>query len=407
MAESIAPPARPATGALTLALVFGGLYAVQGVTGSLVQIGLPAIMRQSGAGLDRIGLLYLLFLPWGLKFLWAPLVDRHWSPRLGRRRSWILPCQAGLLLALAATALCDPVGQLPLVMALLFVMALLAATQDTATDALAVEVMPGSDRGIAGSAQVAGGYLGIVVGVGVWLPLYAAYGWAVSVLLLVLAAAVLTIPVWLGRDIERARPGPPARPSLLAALRRPKLRRGLAAVLAYQFGGRVGVALLGPFLVDAAMPIATIGWVKGIGGALIGLSSAVLAGLVLRRLRPGAGLWLFAAIHAAVFAGLAVAAGMGMRDPMIIGFLALAQGAAFSCCFVALYSTMMGWCSPDQPGTDFALLQSADAVLAIVAGVAAGAIGQALGHVANFTLAAAALTLAAGGAWYFTTRRPE
>ncbi|MGQ3070270.1 MAG: MFS transporter [Ferrovibrionaceae bacterium] len=401
----ISVPGRPATGALTLTLVFGGLYAVQGVTGSLVQIGLPAILRQEGVALDRIGLLYLLFLPWGLKFLWAPAVDRYWLPRLGRRRSWLLPCQAGLLLALAATALTDPIGQLPLLMALLFVMALLAATQDTATDALAVEVLPGTGRGLAGSAQVAGGYLGIVVGVGAWLPLYAAFGWAVSVALLALAAAILTIPTWLARDIERGALTSRARPSLRNAWARPQVRRGLAAVLAYQLGSRLGVALLGPFLIDAAMPLATIGWVKGMGGAVTGLVSAVLAGVVLRHMRPGTGLWLFAGLHALVFVGLACAAGLGWRDPLVVGFLALAQGAAFACCFVALYSTMMGWCSSDQPGTDFALLQSADAVLAIVAGLAAGAIGQALGHLANFTIAAAALTCAAAGAWYFTTRR--
>jgi PAT family beta-lactamase induction signal transducer AmpG len=44
----------------------------------------------------------LLALPWALKFVWAPVVDRWWWPRVGRRHSWILPMQLAATLGLIA-----------------------------------------------------------------------------------------------------------------------------------------------------------------------------------------------------------------------------------------------------------------------------------------------------------------
>ena len=119
-------------GLFGLGLLFAALYTAQGLTGSLVHSALPTILRQEGAALGDLGLLYLLFLPWALKFLWAPLVDRFSWQALGHRRSWILLCQAGLVAVALAAALLDPARQLGWLLALLFVTALLAATQDIA-----------------------------------------------------------------------------------------------------------------------------------------------------------------------------------------------------------------------------------------------------------------------------------
>lgn len=62
------------------------------------------ILRTRGYSLDAIGLTALLALPWALKFVWAPVVDRWWWPRIGRSRSWILPIQLAATLVLTALA---------------------------------------------------------------------------------------------------------------------------------------------------------------------------------------------------------------------------------------------------------------------------------------------------------------
>jgi hypothetical protein len=85
-------------------VLLGSLYFSQGLPFGFFTQALPVMLRQQGWALGEIGLSSLLALPWALKFLWAPLVDRHSLPELGRRRSWILPLQvlgAGILAALA------------------------------------------------------------------------------------------------------------------------------------------------------------------------------------------------------------------------------------------------------------------------------------------------------------------
>ena len=80
------------------------LYICQGLPTGVFTQALPALLRQYGAPLSVIGLSGLLAMPWALKFLWAPFVERHFSARIGQRRSWILPMQMLALLSLLAIA---------------------------------------------------------------------------------------------------------------------------------------------------------------------------------------------------------------------------------------------------------------------------------------------------------------
>ena len=79
------------------------LYFVQGLPFGFQSTALPVYLRAEGISLESIGFASALALPWMLKALWAPLVDSRFSARLGRRRSWILPMQAGLMCCIAAS----------------------------------------------------------------------------------------------------------------------------------------------------------------------------------------------------------------------------------------------------------------------------------------------------------------
>ena len=66
-------------------LLLGSLYLAQGLPYGFFTQALPVLPRARGLSLEAIGLSSLLALPWALKFLWAPAVDRQ-----GSRRGWIL-----------------------------------------------------------------------------------------------------------------------------------------------------------------------------------------------------------------------------------------------------------------------------------------------------------------------------
>lgn len=391
--------------------LFGGLYAAQGMTGSMVQTALPTALRDAGMALDRIGFLYLLYLPWAVKFLWAPLVDRYTLYRLGRRRAWLLACQTGLILCFIAVAFVPPAVSLPVLMVLLLAVATLAATQDIATDALAVEATPADRRGFISGAGVGGSYLGFLIGIGLWLPVYASFGWRAAMLVMAACLVAATLPALFARRIDQTEPrrddGAVTRASVLSGLRRRTLRNGLLFLLIYQAGLRLGIALLGPFLVDAGLSLSEIGWLKGTGGAIIGALAAVAGGLIARRLGPKWSLLGCALMQAALFGLLALAAMSGTVGGQVLALLILAQAAVTALSFVALYTSMMGWCSPKQTGTDFALLQSADAIGAIVLAAVAGFISEYLGHAVNFTIAATLLLFAAAASLAVTRLTAE
>ena len=76
------------------------LYLAQGLPTGIFSQALPAILRSYDVSLTVIGFSGLLAIPWALKFLWSPYVDKYHSSRLGRSRSWILPMQALAVLLL-------------------------------------------------------------------------------------------------------------------------------------------------------------------------------------------------------------------------------------------------------------------------------------------------------------------
>jgi MFS family permease len=100
---------RPAT---KLALLTS-LYFSQGLPFGFFTQALPVFLREEGMGLGAIGLTSMLALPWALKFLWAPAVDRYGSERFGRRKSWIVPLQLCAALLLGAIAFLEPSGADP------------------------------------------------------------------------------------------------------------------------------------------------------------------------------------------------------------------------------------------------------------------------------------------------------
>ena len=69
---------------------------------------LQAWMTKADVNLTTIGLFSMVALPYSLKFLWAPILDRYVPPFLGRRRGWLVITQALLLLSIAAMSLHNP-----------------------------------------------------------------------------------------------------------------------------------------------------------------------------------------------------------------------------------------------------------------------------------------------------------
>src|SRR5580658_5336162 len=79
-----------------------------GLPFNLTNFTLQAWLASAGLSIKTIGIFSLAALPYNIKFLWAPVLDRYLPPILGRRRGWILIYQACLAVCIGIMGLCSP-----------------------------------------------------------------------------------------------------------------------------------------------------------------------------------------------------------------------------------------------------------------------------------------------------------
>ncbi|CAD7035246.1 MFS transporter [Pseudorhizobium endolithicum] len=373
-----------------------GLYVAQSIIGGITWTGLPAVMREAGVPLDRIGLVSLIALPWVLKFLWSPMVERYRLPTRGRNRSGTIVLIGGLIsiFGLILAGAFEPTRWMPL-FAILTVVAFAASTVDIACDGFAVQSLATSQHGWANAAQVGGAYLGSALGGGLFLYLIGTSDWQIATWSMAAALFLLGLPFLL---VAARAPKEGTRehvPSLLHALRRPRLRQGLFAAAIFVVALKVSLGMIGPFLVDAGVDLATIGILNGTGSLIIGSAAALIGGACVRAWGTKPVLILALILQASLLALLAASRITGAFPVSVIMTVAVASSSgvmAFG--FVALYAQFMRLSDPRQAGVDFTLFQCADAAVSIAGGVIAGQIAEAFGYGIFFT-AAAALALGA------------
>lgn len=364
----------------------GGVYVAQSVIGGLTMLGLPAVLRTEGLPLDQIGLLYLTVLPWAVKFLWAPYVEHFRLPPVGRNRSNLIVivgnslCVAGIILV----GLLQPSLLIP-VIAVLAVVALVASTVDIACDGYAVEKLARAHHGWGNAAQVGGSYLGSAVGGGLFLVLVDKQGWQFGCFIMAAVILLLGLPFAFGpasREVSMERSHTP---SLKVTLTRPEIRLGLVATALFVASQKWGLSMLGPFLVDQGIDLATLGLLNGAGSMFIGLAGALAGGFLVRLYGSSNVMAVVLAIQAILLAAFAWAAlGGAVSNAMLIGLAIASSSGVMSIGFVALYAQFMRWSDPRQAGVDFTVFQCVDGIVSIAGGVAAGSLAEHFGHASLF-----------------------
>jgi len=117
---------------------------------------LPIWLATHGVPLELIGLLPLAGLPYAIKVLWAPLLDRWPIPWPDRRRGWIALLQLLLGLSIASLALLRPSTDphtLAAIGLVALLVAVLSATQDIVIDAYRTDLLPQQERGAGAAAN--------------------------------------------------------------------------------------------------------------------------------------------------------------------------------------------------------------------------------------------------------------
>ncbi|KQS36278.1 MFS transporter [Pedobacter sp. Leaf194] len=189
---------------------FIALYFAEGLPMGTLFIGIPAWMAMNDKTIVEIGSFDVACaLPWTFKFFVAPLMDRYTYLPMGRKRPWVIICQTGLFLSMAGFAFIpDPLSNVHLLVIGGFIVSVFGASQDAATDGLAVDTVPAEEQAktnayMNGSRMIGSSF---ALTVGTWL--LTAYNFRISVLAIAfLIGVVVLVPLLLReRRMERLFP---------------------------------------------------------------------------------------------------------------------------------------------------------------------------------------------------------
>ncbi|WP_419657224.1 major facilitator family transporter [Desulfosarcina variabilis str. Montpellier] len=384
------------------AVLLGSLYSSQMLGLSFVVMAIPAILRQSGAGLDKLGWIYGLGFLWSLNVLWAPLVDRYGSRRHGHYRIWLLVMQALLILVMLSASCFVMPEQLPILMVFFAGLCLASATQDIAADALAVKILAPGERGLGNGIQSAGNLIGGMIGGGVVLMVYGRLGWQGSMWALAAGTALPLMVILRFREP----PSPMERGEkdvgfgvLVRFFRRPGIWHWLTVLLVFRAGNMVNYGLITPILVDLGWGLDRIGFSLNIVGPLFGVAGSALGGWIVGYQGRKPALLFSIGLVGLASVGLMILV-RGVHSQLmvcaIIGLMMIAYGVAIA----VMYTIIMDNADPASAGSDVTLQMS-------VSGLFSFAFGGLSMHVAEFIgyTGVLVVSLGLGGITFFLVCR--
>lgn len=350
----------------------------------MVIIAIPDWMRTIGVDIRIIGLFSIAQLPWSLKYLWAPLIDRYTPPWLGRRRGWAVIAQ----LALAILTLClAGVGSHPdapwVIAALALAIAFASATQDIALDAYTVDVLKEEEYGTVAGARVAFYRLAMLSTGGIAISLAARTSWpTVNVILASLYLLMMFVTSRAPEPQEKQVPPQSLKDAVwlpfLGFLARNRAIEILMFVIFYKFADNLAEGLRNPFLVDMGYSADQRGIALKTVGLVCMLSGTFLGGFLTTIIGLGHCLWIFGGLQIFSNVGYVLLSTSPVNVPLFyasMGFETFAQGLATGAFSVLLLRLTQKRFS----ATQYALFTSMFAVTRVLGGVLSGLSVDALG----------------------------
>ena len=381
--------------------LLSALYFVQGMPYGFQATALPVYLRTQGVSVEAIGFIGLLALPWMLKALWAPAVDRYGSARIGRRKSWILPLQAALAATCALAAFVPVEGALLGLLGLIFLMNLFAATQDIAVDGFAVDSLRPEELGVGNAAQVVGYKLGMLTGGGLLVWASESIGW--QGLFLSMSALCLTVfaIMTFAREPTPRETASSERTNwravlvqLKEALLLPGTKWLLLFIGTYKLGESMSDVLYKLFLVDAGIRPGQIGLWVGTWGTGASILGSAAGGLLATRVPLFRALVVTATLRLFPLMGRWWLAQTGVSDAGVIG-VTLAEEFFGGALTTVMFAFMMSRVDRRVGATHYTLFASIEVAGKAPGGPIAGLLfGRAHWSYAQVFLLGAALSVA-------------
>ncbi|MBP2226863.1 PAT family beta-lactamase induction signal transducer AmpG [Azospirillum agricola] len=373
-----------------LAILFLGFS--EGLPLALTGATLNVWLREADVSKTSIGLFALVTMPYALKFLWAPLIDRLRLPVMtrlfGRRRGWALTAQAALAAALLGLGTTDPGTDLWWTALFAVIVAFCSASQDIVVDAFRVEVLEEKQQAAGAAVLVLGYRFGMMAAGAGALYIADFHGWRAAYEAMAALVLVGMVTILLNREPKIAESAESvARERHVAdwLAARPHLSGRMAELLSWlygavvapfaQFMGRQGwIVILGfiasyklgevlagvmsaPFYVDLGFTKSEIATVTKLFGLWATIAGGLLGGLLVGRVGTLRGLMIGGVLQMVSNLGYVALAWTGHDVTMLAVTVAVDNvcGGIATAAFVAYLS---GLCNAAYTATQYALLSS-------------------------------------------------
>jgi len=345
---------------------------VSGLPLALTSGTLQAWLTVAGMDLKTIGIFTLVGLPYSLKFLWAPVMDRITLPWLGRRRGWMLATQLAVAVGLATMALVGTESGPRWLGAIAVAVAFLSASLDIVFDAYRTDVLHPAERGFGAAVWVNGYRLALLLASAGALVLADHVGWRWTYLTLAGLMAAGAATIFLSPNPSAA--GAP--PKTLAEavglplrefFSRPGIYGLLSLIVLYKLGDAVAGSLQTAFFIGGlGFTAGEVGYVKGLGIAAT-LIGALAGGMVMAKAGMVRSLLLFGILQALSNLSFMLLAWIGKSYEALAASVVIENvtGGMGTAAFVAL---VMSLCDHRYTATQFALLSSLEALGRVFSG---------------------------------------
>ena len=337
-------------------LTLFSLYIAQSVPMTFFSTVLPVIMRQNHFSLTAIGLLQLVKLPWILKFLWAPYVDKYAKNTAGYKRI-IFTSEAIYAVFIFIIAFLNLQVNFSLIVVLLILAFTASATQDIATDAFAILILKKEERSIGNSMQSGGAFAGTLIGSGVLLTVYAKFGWKYLVIGLVAFVLIALIPLVFEKSEVNVSQTTKNKVSL-ADIIYFFAQKGIwkhVILLFFFYAPLIGILTMSkPWLVDLGYKISQIGLYFGIIGPTAGFLTSLLAGYIIRSIGRKRSLVAFISFDLLVTIYFVFLGKITVNtNLLVVGLILLWM--AYGASSVLVYTLAMDNVRGGREGTDFTI----------------------------------------------------
>ncbi len=265
---------------------------------------MQAWLTHQSIGIQAIGILGLVRLPYSIKFLWAPFLEIgifRWLP-FKSRKSWLLLSLGALFVLISVLATLDPKKDMTLLGCVSLAIAFFGATQAIVTDAIKIEYSRPDDFRLTAAYGAIAFKAGLLCAGAGCLILADHIPW--SFIYFVMAGIIATaIPaLWLLDETIAKEKQTPHTPSVhflssfkepfLDFFRKPQIGSTIGFLLLYKINILLAVALITSFFLSLGFTNTQVAGSK-VGGYFFSFLGTILGSIFLKRFSLYTCLWIF------------------------------------------------------------------------------------------------------------------